>query len=165
MPKFIDTRGHSTLGIAICARCKEKFPEDELREDPNYPGLFVCTDDLDQFDPWRLPAKEADRIILDHPRPDADISGNAGTPVFADQINGISLLKPSTVWQPNTNYLIGAQITAQNPDDQNVSLPVPVFLCVIPGVSGPIAPTWPQTAGSEVTDGTITWLCEGFYIM
>lgn len=73
MPLFLDTRGRSTLGIGICARCSRKMSLDELRPDPNYPGLRVCADDLDDFDPWRLPAPPADQITLEYPRPDTPL--------------------------------------------------------------------------------------------
>ena len=42
MPVFLDTRGNATLSIAICDRCKMKRAHDEMRPDPNFPGLQVC---------------------------------------------------------------------------------------------------------------------------
>jgi hypothetical protein len=45
-----------------------------LREDPNFPGLKVCPDDLDQFDPWRLAAIQTENITLRHPRPDVSVA-------------------------------------------------------------------------------------------
>ena len=75
MPTFLDTRGKSTLAIAICGRCSRKFPYDELMPDPNYPGLRVCRDDLDQFDPYRLPARQTENITLRFPRPDTPLDG------------------------------------------------------------------------------------------
>ena len=50
MPTFLDTTGKATLAIAICGRCSRKFPYDELYPDPNYPGLRVCRDDLDDLE-------------------------------------------------------------------------------------------------------------------
>ena len=73
MPRFLDTRGNSSLGIAICGRCSRKFPIGELRSDPNYPGLMVCRDDLDLYDPYRLPARGTEDITLTHPRPDTPL--------------------------------------------------------------------------------------------
>ena len=75
MPVYINTRGHSTLAIGICGRCSRKFPLDELLPDPNYPGLRVCRDDIDQFDPYRLPARQTENIALRHPRPDTPLDG------------------------------------------------------------------------------------------
>lgn len=74
MPVFLDTTGKATLAIAICGRCSRKFPYDELMPDPNYPGLRVCKDDLDQFDPYRLPARQTEDITLRFPRPDTPLN-------------------------------------------------------------------------------------------
>lgn len=73
MSVFLDTRGRSTLAVAICGRCSRKFPYDELMPDPNYPGLRVCRADLDQFDPYRLPARQTENITLRFPRPDTPL--------------------------------------------------------------------------------------------
>ena len=74
MSVYLDTRGNSDLAIAICARCSRKFPRTHLRSDPNSPGLKVCSDDLDQLDPYRLPARQADRIALEWTRPDVSVA-------------------------------------------------------------------------------------------
>jgi hypothetical protein len=72
---FLDTTGRSTLAIAICGRCSRKFPYDDLYPDPNYPGLRVCRDDLDEYDPYRLPARQPETITLRFPRPDTPLGG------------------------------------------------------------------------------------------
>lgn len=77
MPVFLDTRGRSTLGIGICGRCSRKMSLDELYSDPNFPGLRVCKDDLDQFDPYRLPARQPETISLRYPRPDDPLNVTA----------------------------------------------------------------------------------------
>ena len=74
MPKFLDTTGNSTLGIAICARCSRKMPLEELYSDPNSPNLMVCKDDLDQYDPYRLAPRPADKIVLPFVRPDLPLT-------------------------------------------------------------------------------------------
>ena len=74
MPVYLDTRGNSVLSVAVCDRCNRKFPYVELMPDPNFPGMRVCKDDLDKFDPWRLPARQTENIALRFPRPDQDIS-------------------------------------------------------------------------------------------
>ena len=76
MPKYLDTSGNSTLGIAICARCSRKFPLGELQPDPNYPALMVCRDDVDQYDPYRLAPRPADQIVLPFVRPDLPLNTN-----------------------------------------------------------------------------------------
>lgn len=74
MPIFLNTLGNSTLGIAICDRCRFKFPLDALKPDGNTPGLRVCDKCNDQYDPWRLPALQDDRINLPFVRPDENIT-------------------------------------------------------------------------------------------
>jgi hypothetical protein len=73
MPVYLSTRGKTTLGIGICARCSRKFSLDDLYSDPNSPGLMVCTVDLDEYDPYRLPARQPDNIVLPFARPDTPI--------------------------------------------------------------------------------------------
>ena len=74
MPVYLDTRGNSVLSVAVCDRCNRKFPYVDLMPDPNFPGMRVCKDDLDQFDPWRLPALQTENIALRFPRPDVSIA-------------------------------------------------------------------------------------------
>lgn len=74
MPKYLDTRGNSVLSVGICDRCSRKFPYVDLMPDPNFPGMRVCKDDLDQFDPWRLPAIQTENITLRFPRPDVSVA-------------------------------------------------------------------------------------------
>ena len=73
MSVFLDTRGRATLAIGICGRCSRKFPLDELMPDPNYPGLRVCRADRDDYDPYRLPARQPETISLRFPRPDVPL--------------------------------------------------------------------------------------------
>lgn len=98
MSVYLDTRGNSVLSVAICDRCSRKFAYVDLMPDPNFPGMRVCKDDVDQFDPWRLPAIQTENIALRHPRPDVSIAidnrhlvtqGNpsgAGDSIFLDQV-------------------------------------------------------------------------------
>jgi hypothetical protein len=76
MSLFYDPTGKGTYGIGICARCQRKMSLDDLMSDPNYPGLRVCIEDLDQFDPYRLAARQPERITLNYPRPDVPIALN-----------------------------------------------------------------------------------------
>ena len=73
MSLFLDPTGEATYGIAICARCSRKFLLAELQSDPNYPGLKVCRVDLDEYDPYRLPARQPEKISLRFARPDTPI--------------------------------------------------------------------------------------------
>ena len=74
MPVYLDTRGNSVLSVAVCDRCNRKFAYTELMPDPNFPGMRVCKDDLDNFDPWRLPARQTENISLRFPRPDVSVA-------------------------------------------------------------------------------------------
>lgn len=47
---------------------------EELYSDPNSPGLRVCLEDRDEYDPYRLPARQPEKITLPFIRPDADIA-------------------------------------------------------------------------------------------
>jgi len=100
MARFIDPTGNSTYGIALCARCSKKFPLHELAPDPNYPGLMVCDADRDEYDPYRLAPRSADKINLPFVRPDVSIAtnpsgiiGNDGD-IFITTDNGEEYLKP-----------------------------------------------------------------------
>lgn len=77
MSYFLDPTGRSTYGIGICDRCKRVFSIEDLHPDPNSPGLRVCLADLDDFDPYRLPARQTERINLPFVRPDEPIGGFA----------------------------------------------------------------------------------------
>jgi photosystem II stability/assembly factor-like uncharacterized protein len=54
-----------------------KRPHAEMRSDPNFPGLQVCGRGCaDQKDPYRLPARQTERINLRFPRPDVSVATN-----------------------------------------------------------------------------------------
>ena len=76
MGLFLDTRGLAWAGIGICDRCSRKFPIGELMSDPNSPGLRVCRVDVDELDPYRLPARQTERITLPFVRPDVSVATN-----------------------------------------------------------------------------------------
>ena len=77
MPKWLDTRGNTLIAIFICDRCKMKRAIIEAQPDPNFPGLKVCQQGCaDQKDPYRLPARQTERIALQFPRPDVNVAAN-----------------------------------------------------------------------------------------
>lgn len=83
MSKFLTLRNGATLAIAICDRCGFKYYNDELKPDGNAPGLRVCKDCWDVKDPWRLPARQPEKVTLSYPRPDTDIdTGETATGVI-----------------------------------------------------------------------------------
>lgn len=77
MSLYLDPTGQPTFGIGICARCSRKMFLTDLHPDPNSPGLMVCKEDLDELDPYRLPARQTERINLDFVRPDVSLTGTA----------------------------------------------------------------------------------------
>lgn len=80
MPLFLDPTGKTTYGIGICQRCSRKFFLEDLHPDPNTPGLYVCEDDLDDYDPYRLAPRQADRIDLPFYRPDEALTAGGPDP-------------------------------------------------------------------------------------
>lgn len=75
MPRVLDTHGNAVLSIAVCDRCKMKRAYVNLGPDPNYPGLRVCDQGCrDQFDPYRLPARQPEKIAIRFPRPDDSLT-------------------------------------------------------------------------------------------
>jgi hypothetical protein len=76
MPRFLDTTGNAVLSVGICGRCSRKFPLGMLISDGNTPGLLVCQEDFDTLDPYRLPARQTESILLPFTRPDTSIATN-----------------------------------------------------------------------------------------
>lgn len=75
MSIWLDTNGNSVLSIAICDRCKMKRAYSDIGQDRNLPGLRVCSEGCnDERDPWRLPARQPEKITIRFPRPDADVA-------------------------------------------------------------------------------------------
>jgi hypothetical protein len=75
MSIWLDTIGNSVLSIAICDRCKMKRAYSDIGQDRNLPGLRVCNEGCnDERDPWRLPARQPEKITIRFPRPDADVA-------------------------------------------------------------------------------------------
>ena len=167
MPIFLDTRGNNPISIGICARCGCKFPTPELLSDPNAPGLLVCRDDLDQYDPWRLPPRQTEKISIDNPRPDvALVPGPIAVPaVPIDLSTPVSTIYPSAPWQPDTPYAVGDQVTAIDPYGLDADLKtLSQYRCVVAGTSGAVAPNWPDSAGVEFSDGTVSWINFGPFL-
>ncbi len=75
MPRFLDTIGNSDIAIFVCDRCKMKRAHSTARNDPNFPGLLVCSEGCaDEKDPYRLAARQTERITIRFPRPDVSIA-------------------------------------------------------------------------------------------
>lgn len=59
--------------IAVCDRCCFKYKNSDLRDDGNYPGLYVCEECRDPKNPEKLKPIESDSICLRYPRPDTPL--------------------------------------------------------------------------------------------
>jgi hypothetical protein len=54
-----------------------KRPFSSLSADSNFPGLRVCDQGCkDNLDPYRLPARQTERINLRFPRPDVSVAAS-----------------------------------------------------------------------------------------
>jgi len=103
MPRFLNTEGNAVIAIFICDRCKMKRPIIEEMPDPNFPGLRVCQQGCaDEKDPYRLPARKTERINLQYPRPDVDISTNPDA-LIATGTNEWVLSTEGNTQTPTTN--------------------------------------------------------------
>jgi len=144
MPVYIDTRGNSVLSVAVCDRCNRKFAYVDLMPDPNFPGMRVCKDDLDNFDPWRLPARQTENIALRFPRPDVDIA--------TGPIGGNNLLTETGFTAQNDIFIEGTDGTYANGtgDLNKASNVVPSPMVLNPYVYGVSPNTGPKAGNTFV---------------
>lgn len=95
MTIYLDPTGQPTFGIGLCARCSKKFLLARLSPDPNSPGLMVCDEGCrDQYDPYRLPARQTENITLPFTRPDVPLTDYAPDPAYV--LSGGTLLAIAT---------------------------------------------------------------------
>jgi len=112
MPIFLDTTGYSSLAIAICDRCRMKRAYSVLMNDPNFAGLRVCNEGCaDQKDPYRLPARQTERINLRFPRPDVSVAAIQDNLVTNDQQNVIISTEGNTQIPENNGNLDGISVS------------------------------------------------------
>jgi hypothetical protein len=144
MPVFLDTSGNSVLSVAICDRCSRRFAYVDLMPDPNFPGLRVCADDRDRWDPWRSPARQTENIALRFPRPDVDI---ATGPVGGNE------LKTETGFQNNNSVFVTGVPPGTSPQgDLNLDSIYQFFpSSTIPTLYSASPNTGPSAGGTLVT--------------
>jgi hypothetical protein len=112
MPIFLETRGYTTIAIAICDRCRMKRPQATLQPDINFPGLQVCQENCaDQKDPYRLPARQTERINLRFPRPDVSVAAIQNNLVTNNQQNVIVSTEGNTNIIENDGNLDGIAVS------------------------------------------------------
>jgi hypothetical protein len=118
MSKWLDTLGNAVLSIAICDRCKMKRAYSDMSQDRNNPGLRVCNQGCnDERDPYRLPARQTEKIAIRFPRPDESVA----------EVDNALTTDPNVVTDPGqtiTHTTAGeygiAPETSQNPIDGNL---------------------------------------------
>jgi hypothetical protein len=111
--------------------------------DPNFPGMRVCKDDLDNFDPWRLPARQTENIALRFPRPDVSV---ATGPIGGDQItteNGFT--------NQNSIFIQGVPSYDTQGDLNTLSNIVPTPQTLNPFIYSVTPNTGTKTGGTSVT--------------
>ena len=109
---FLDTEGYSDIAIAICDRCRMKRPHATLGPDINVPGLMVCEENCrDEKDPYRLPARQTERINLRFPRPDVSVAAIQNNLVLNDQQSIILSTEGNTQTPENNGNLDGLAIS------------------------------------------------------
>ena len=109
---FLDTEGYSDIAIAICDRCRMKRPHATLGPDTNFPGLMVCEENCrDEKDPYRLPARQTERINLRFPRPDVSVAAVQDNLVTNDQQNVIVSTEGNTQTPENNGNLDGIAVS------------------------------------------------------
>lgn len=59
-------------------------------------------------------------------------------------------------WLPSSGIALNAVVHPMSIDLRN-GVPLVVFRCTVNGTTGTVEPSWPTTAGSTVTDGTVVW--------
>lgn len=109
---FLDTEGYSDIAIGICDRCRMKRPHATLGPDINFPGLMVCEENCrDEKDPYRLPARQTERINLRFPRPDVSVAAIQDNLVTNNQQNVIVSTEGNTQTPENNGNLDGIAVS------------------------------------------------------
>lgn len=127
--------------------------------DPNFPGMRVCKDDLDQYDPWRLPAIKTENIALRFPRPDVTIAVDTAqvqsedyNSLFIEGVPAFSGAQGDLTTGPVAEY--GNVYTPPVPPPAPVTGPVPSVLGVNPNVATHVGGTIVTVQGLHFTYAT-----------
>lgn len=153
MSIYLDTRGNSVLSVAVCDRCNRKFPYVDLMPDPNFPGMRVCKEDLDKFDPWRLPARQTENIALRFPRPDVSVA--------TGPIGGNELMTENGFQNDNSMFIDGVSPFSGNTQGDlntasnvapNIQVLFPYIYTVTPASGSKTGGTLVTLMGANFTD-------------
>lgn len=115
MSVFLDTRGLASVAIAVCDRCRMKVPFTTLVSDTNFPGLRVCAERgcRDNLDPYRLPARQTERINLRFPRPDVSVATNPNELITGGYDYYVLSTEENIANPPDNGNLDGIAVTPQ----------------------------------------------------
>jgi hypothetical protein len=113
--------------------------------DPNFPGMRVCAEDLDKFDPWRLPAIQTENIALRFPRPDVSIA--------TGPIGGNQLMTENGFTNNNSVFIQGVSTFSGNTqgDLNTASNVAPNIQVLFPYIYTVTPASGPQAGGTLVT--------------
>lgn len=92
----------------------------DLQPDPNFPGLRVCNEGCrDQYDPYRLPARQTERINLRFARPDISVATNPNDLQTGGYGGYIISTEGNTNQIQNDGNLDGLLVTPINQENNN----------------------------------------------
>ena len=127
--------------------------------DPNFPGMRVCKDDLDNFDPWRLPAIKTENITLRFPRPDVSVAIDQvqiqtqnGNSIFIEGVPPYSGAQGDLTVGPVAQF--GNTYTPPVPPPPPVTGTAPSVLGVTPNIGTSVGGTIVTVTGLNFTYAT-----------
>ena len=86
----------------------------DLGPDPNFPGLRVCNEGCrDQYDPYRLPARQTERINLRFARPDVSVATNPNELITGEYGGYVISTEGNTQTPENNGNLDGIAISPE----------------------------------------------------
>jgi len=118
--------------------------------DPNFPGMRVCKVDLDEYDPWRLPARQTENIALRWPRPDVSIALQANQILTTGGPGQNSLFIEGV---PPAGGSQGDLNSASTPTNAPTSL-YPIIYSVAPNTGSHLGGTSVTILGNNFTSAT-----------
>jgi hypothetical protein len=115
--------------------------------------MRVCAEDLDNFDPWRLPAIQTENIALRFPRPDVSVATGpiAGNQIVTEtgfQADNSLFIEGVSTFEGNTQ---GDLNTASNVAP-NIQILIPYIYTVTPGSGTTAGGTLVTLMGANFTN-------------
>lgn len=118
-------------------------------------GLFLAGQPAIQAQASGTVSNEAISVLADRAY---QLGASVANPSGVRQVSAVTVATASVATAAvSTVYALGAQV-------KPASSPLYIFQCTAAGTSGGSAPTWVNTVGATVTDGTVTWTCIGIIV-